>query len=359
MYHEAAKIVKPKLDYLKVQEGKLSVAMAELAVADGELQKAQAVLDGLNAQFNEAMANKQALEDKANATKRKMDQANKLINGLAGEKIRWTDDSKNFSIRRKKLVGDVALACGFGTYSGPFNSEFRDKLNYDTFLKETHTRGVPASDKVDLVSFLVDQGTIGEWNLEGLPSDDLSVQNGIMVTRASRFPLMVDPQGQANRWIKSREDERIKSSSGMAITTLTNPRLKDQIEFTMGEGLCIIIENVENEVDPMLDPVLEKAIIKKGKNMYINVSDQNMDYNPKFALYMTSRLPNPHFSPELSAKCTVIDFTVTLKGLEQQLLGRVLGMEQKSLEESLAALKEEVTNNTKSLQLLDKQHQVF
>merc|ERR1719379_1699287 len=77
MYHEAAKIVKPKLDYLKVQEGKLSVAMAELAAANAELAKAQAVLDGLNAQFNEAMANKQALEDKANATKRKMDQANK------------------------------------------------------------------------------------------------------------------------------------------------------------------------------------------------------------------------------------------------------------------------------------------
>lgn len=105
----------------------------------------------------------------------------------------------------------------------------------------------------------------------------------------------------------------------------------------------------------MLDPVLEKVIIKKGKNMYINVSDQNMDYNAKFYLYMTSRLPSPHFSPELSAKCTVIDFTVTLRGLEQQLLGRVLNMEQRSLEESLAALKEEVTNNTKSLQVLDQQ----
>merc|ERR1719197_1635429 len=121
----------------------------------------------------------------------------------------------------------------------------------------------------------------------------------------------------------------------------------------------MLIENVENEVDPMLDPLLDKAIVKKrgggGKAFQINISDTNMDYNMKFYLFMTSRLPNPHFSPELSAKCTVIDFTVTLKGLEQQLLGRVLGMEQKSLEESLAALKEEVTNNTKSLQLLDKQ----
>jgi dynein heavy chain len=355
MYHEAAKIVKPKLDYLKVQEGKMAIAMAELGAAEVELKKAQDILDGLNAQFNEAMSNKQALEDKANMTKRKMDQANKLINGLAGEKTRWTEDSNNFATRRKKLVGDCTLSCGFVTYCGPFNSEFRDKLNYDIFLKDTHTKGVPASEKVDLVNFLVDQGTIGEWNLEGLPSDDLSVQNGIMVTRSSRFPLMVDPQGQANRWIKSREAERIERSPKNTVTTLAAKNLKDQLEFTMGEGLCLLIENVENEVDPLLDPVLDKAIIKKGKNLYINVSDQNMDFSPKFCLYMTSRLPNPHFSPELSAKCTVIDFTVTLRGLEQQLLGRVIGIEQRSLEETLAALMEEVTNNVKTLQLLDKQ----
>jgi dynein heavy chain len=355
MYHEAAKIVKPKLDYLKEQEGKLKIAMTQLGEAEAEMAKAQAILDGLNVQFNDAMSNKQALEDKANMTKRKMDQANKLINGLAGEKIRWTEDSNNFASRRKRLIGDTALVCGFVTFCGPFNSEFRDKLNYETFLQDTHGRGVPASERVNLVEFLVDQGTIGEWSLEGLPSDDLSVQNGIMVTRSSRFPLMVDPQGQANRWIKSRESERISRSPTNTITTLAARNLKDQLEFTMGEGLCLIIENVENELDPLLDPVLDKAIIKKGKNMYINVSDQNMDFDPKFVLYMTSRLPNPHFSPELSAKCTVIDFTVTLKGLEQQLLARVIGMEQRSLEEMLEALMEEVTNNVKTLQLLDKQ----
>ncbi|CAJ1379392.1 unnamed protein product [Effrenium voratum] len=70
---------------------------------------------------------------------------------------------------------------------------------------------------------------------------------------------------------------------------------------------------------------------------------------------MTSRLPNPHFSPELSAKTTVIDFTVTLRGLEQQLLGRVLNMEQRALEEMLIQLKEDATTNTKSLHTLGKQ----
>jgi len=353
-YHGAAKIVKPKMDALKIAEARLGKAMATLNAAETELASVMAEVAVLDAELAKAQAAMKALQDSAQAMQRQMDAANKLLSGLSGENARWTEDSKNFALRRKRLIGDVACVCGFVVYCGPFNTEFRDKL-YSTFLAEVQKRGVAGHATVEMVQFLVDQGTVGEWALEGLPSDELSVQNAIMVTRSSRYPLMVDPQGQANRWIKSREKHRIQQNPGMTMTTLTSRNLKDQIEFTMGEGLCLLIENVENEVDPMLDPVMNKAIIKKGKNMYINVSDQNMDYKASFILYMTSRLPNPHFSPELSAKCTVIDFTVTLKGLEQQLLGRLISMEQKSLEDTLAALEEDVTNNTKSLQLLDKQ----
>jgi dynein heavy chain len=353
-YHEAAKIVKPKIDYLKVQEARLQKANGELEAAEAELAKVEGEVAVLDEELQTAMDKKNALEASMLAAKRKMDAANKLLGGLAGENARWKEDSKNFATRRERLVGDVSMAAGFVTYCGPFNAEFREKINAE-FLNDTAKLQVPSNDKVKIIEFLVDNATVGEWSMEGLPNDDLSVQNGIMVTSSSRYPLMMDPQGQALRWVKSREHYRIKDFMSQCITTLGNPRLKDQLELTMGEGLCLIIENVENEVDPMLDPVLDKAIIKKGKNMYINVSDQNMDFSPKFMLYMTSRLPNPHFSPELSAKCTIIDFTVTLKGLEQQLLTRVLSKEQRSLEESLAALKEEVTANTRSLKMLDDQ----
>jgi dynein heavy chain, axonemal len=89
----------------------------------------------------------------------------------------------------------------------------------------------------------------------------------------------------------------------------------------MEEGSCMIIENIENEVDPMLDPVLEKQIITKGKTMIIDVGGTQIEYNKNFKLFLTCRLSNPAFSPELSAKTTIIDFTVTQGGLEQQLLG--------------------------------------
>ena len=218
------------------------------------------------------------------------------------------------------------------------------------FRRDLLERNIPVTPALDLTQFLVDMGTIGDWNNEGLPTDQLSIQNGIMVTRSSRFPLLVDPQGQGLTWIKRREHERMPS---YGVVTLSSSKLKDQLEFAMSEGKALIIANVEGEVDPMLDPVLEKQIITRARSRYINVSDTLMEYNEDFMLYMTTRLPNPHFSPELQARTTIIDFAVTQDGLEEQLLGRVIQKEQKSLEDQLNAVLEAVRMNKKSLIQLD------
>jgi len=95
------------------------------------------------------------------------------------------------------------------------------------------------------------------------------------------------------------------------VITLSHPNLKDALKWPMQEGFPVLIESIENEVDPMLDPILERQIIIKGRNKLIILADQEMDYDDKFRMYMTSRLANPHFSPELAAKATIIDFTVT------------------------------------------------
>ena len=352
-YHNASKIVKPKLLLLQVKEASLKVALAELAAAEAELEKVMKIKADLQGQFDEAQADARALEEKAIATKRKMDQANKLINGLEGNKSRWIHDADNFKTLKLNLVGDVAKACAFVSYCGPFNSEFREKLLEEYFHNDLNERNIPVSQNLDLINFLVSQSQIGEWNLEGLPTDLLSIQNAIMVTKSSRFPLLIDPQGQAGDWIKNREKELLELE---LIYNINNPRLKDLIKLPIDSGYPLLIEGIENEVDPMFDPILEKQIIVKGRKKQIDLGgDDKIDWSDDFKLFMTTRLANPHFSPELAAKTTIIDFTVTQSGLEQQLLGRVLSKEQKSLEEQMNNLIEEITMNRKTLSDLDKQ----
>lgn len=205
--------------------------------------------------YDEAIGKKNILEENAAKTKKKMDQANRLINSLQDNKVRWIQNANEFKSLKQRLVGDVAKACAFVSYCGPFNSEFRQKLLDEYFHNDIMTKGIPVSENLALTQFLVDQATIGEWNLEGLPSDDLSIQNGIMVTRSSRFPLMIDPQGQAISWIKNREPILTQMN---CIFTLNHPSLKDALKYPLQEGFPVLIESIENEVDPMLDPILEK-----------------------------------------------------------------------------------------------------
>jgi len=183
----------------------------------------------------------------------------------------------------------------------------------------------------------------------------LSVQNGILVTKADRFPLLIDPQGQALTWLLSREGKELAMlpKDFGETTSINNKDLRRNLKFCMQEGRPLLIEGVVDEIDPMFDPVLQKNLKKKGRSLSVMMGDEECSFDKNFRLYFFTKIANPLFSPELSAMTTVVDFSVTIKGLEDQLLSRVIQHEQEQLEIQRMQLIQEVNEATIKLQRLD------
>ena len=90
------------------------------------------------------MAEKKALEEKAAKLRRKMDTAQRFINSLADNKKRWLESAAQFADEKKALVGNVAKACAFVSYCGPFNADFRSMLLKDYFQNDLDLRSIPS-----------------------------------------------------------------------------------------------------------------------------------------------------------------------------------------------------------------------
>lgn len=311
------------------------------------MREREAALQQVKNCYDAAVQEKQRLTDAANVCLRKMTAATALINGLGGEKIRWTQQSKEFKEQIGRLVGDVLLATGFLSYCGPYNQDYRSSLLkfWMTILKD---KKIPYTTNVNIISMLVDNATISEWTLQGLPNDELSVQNALIVTKSSSYPLLIDPQGQGKIWIKTKEDQ-----NELQTTSLNHKYFRTHLEDSLSLGRPLLIEDVGVELDPVIDNVLEKNFIKSGSIEKVLVGDKECDVMPGFMIYITTKLPNPMFSPEISAKASIIDFTVTMRGLEDQLLGRVILMEKAELESERVNLFESVMKNQRSMKELE------
>ena len=95
----------------------------------------------------------------------------------------------------------------------------------------------------------------------------------------------------------------------------------------------MLIENILEHLEAPLDPLLSKQTFKQGGLEFISLGDTVIQVSPNFRLYMTSSLRNPHYLPEVFNKVTIINFALTIQGLEDQLLGIVVAKERPDLQE--------------------------
>jgi len=342
-YNEVALTIAPKKAKLAEAEGQLEAAQTLLNQKREALAKVLARLAELKAQFTASLNKRDELDRQSKMTTLRLERANKLTGGLGEEAGRWRAAKNQLETDMTNLVGNMILASGCIAYTGAFTLQYRQDL-ITAWVKACRLLDIPVDPAFSLTRLLADPVLVRQWNILGLPADDFSTENALFATMGRRWPLMIDPQGQGNRWIKNlHKDDKLQ------IIKLSQPDFLRTLENAIRFGQPVLLENVEEELDPSLEPVLLKQTFKKGGQILLRLGDTDVPYSDEFKFYITTKLANPHYMPEVCIKVTVINFTVTLRGLEDQLLVDVVRFERPDLEQKKDQLIISISADKKAL----------
>ncbi|XP_021255791.1 dynein heavy chain 7, axonemal isoform X5 [Numida meleagris] len=336
VYDKVIKNVAPKKLKLNEAEGKLNIAMDGLRKKQADLKEVQDKLVVLQQTLESKKQEKADLENQVDLCCKKMQRAEELIGGLGGEKTRWNESALELARQYINLTGDMLISSGIVAYLGAFTSSYRKvicTMQTKDWTLLCKAKNIPCSDDFSLTTTLGEPVEIRAWNIAGLPSDTFSIDNGIIISNARRWPLMIDPQGQANKWIKNME-----KVNSLHVIKLSDPQFVTTLENCIQFGSPVLLENIGEELDPILEPLLLKQTFKQSGSICICLGDSTIEYAPEFRFYITTKLRNPHYLPEISVKVTLLNFMITSEGMQDQLLGIVVARERPDLEGEKQAL---------------------
>jgi len=134
-------------------------------------------------------------------------------------------------------------------------------------------------------------------------------------------------------------------------------KLQRALENAVRFGKTLLLENVMESLDPSLEPILLRQTFKQGGSLMMKLGDSVIAYDPNFKFYLTTNLRNPHYTPEVAVKVSLLNFLITPDGLEEQLLGVLVSKERPDCEEKKNEL---VVNNARmSKELTDLEDNIL
>ncbi|KAK5645094.1 hypothetical protein RI129_006394 [Pyrocoelia pectoralis] len=348
MYDMVAREVAPKKAKLEKAEKKYAATMAILSEKKSEVVKLEQKLADLNVLLQEATEKKDNLQKRVNVCGDKLSRARKLIGGLGGEKSRWIAAAEGFQALYECVAGDILISCGIIAYLSPFTMKWRTKAVID-WLSFVEKMNIPVTSTYNFMTTLSSEIKVQDWHITGLPCDMFSIGNAIIQDNSKRWSLLIDPQSQANSWIKKMEKK-----NNLRVTKFSDSNYMNVLKYCIESGKPALIENIREDLEAPLDPLLYKATFKQGSATVIALGDNVITYHKNFKLYLTSKMRNPHYLPEVFNKVTIINFALTTTGLEDQLLGIVVAKERPDLQRKREELISESAENKTALANLEE-----
>ena len=268
----------------------------------------------------------QAIKSEMERVQSKVDRSMKLLESLSSERARWEAGSRTFDVEMSTIVGDVLLSAAFLAYSGFFDQHYREVM-WQEWISHLNEANIKFKPELSFTEYLSTADDRLSWQSKGLPSDNLFTENAIMLKRFSRYPLIIDPTGQATTFLLNEHKDR-----KITVTSFLDEAFLKVLESALRFGNPLLIQDVEH-LDPILNAVLNKEIRRTGGRVLIRLGSQDIDFSPSFTMFLSTRDPSVDFSPDICSRVTFVNFTMTRSSLQSQSLDQVLKVERPDTEQ--------------------------
>ncbi|EDV24404.1 uncharacterized protein TRIADDRAFT_24890 [Trichoplax adhaerens] len=324
-YAEMLQKVEPLRNELRQLEKQANVNKAKKE----ELEKTVTQLEKSIAMYKEEYAKliseAQAIKADKESVEAKVTRSQALLRSLSSERERWESTSNTFKTQMSTIVGDVLLSAAFMAYAGYFDQQLREYL-WSTLSNHLHQAGVLYRSDLALTEYLCTPDDRLRWQANSLPADDLCNENAIMLQRFNRYPLIIDPSGQATAFLLQEfKDKKITR------TSFLDDAFRKNLESALRFGNPLLVQDVES-YDPILNPVLNKEVRRNAGRVLITIGDQDIDLSPAFTIFLSTRDPTVEFPPDVCSRVTFVNFTVTHSSLQSQCLNKVLKAERPDID---------------------------
>ena len=334
---------------------KLTEAQKEYNAIAAELDECKKAFQQLQDEFNEMEKKKKDLEESIAFSKVKLDRAEQLTSLLFGEGKRWAESLSMLEIKSETLLSDIFISAAMISYMGPLTSTYRTEL-FDSW-KESILKheSIKVSEKFAFTSIIGDALTIKDWCASGLPSDYVSQCSGLFAMSANKWPMLIDPQQQANKWLKAIY--ATQETFIVVKSDIPEKKFNEIFRTALTNGYTVLLEDCEEILNSNLDTVINRAwfVNQLDQRVLINFNEELIAYHEDFRLFMTTKISNPKFLPDVFIRTNVINFTVTQKGLEDQLLAEVMKLEKPDVENLKNQNIDKISMYNRKMQELEKQ----
>eukprot|EP01116_Phalansterium_solitarium_P024802 TRINITY_DN91_c0_g1_i1.p1 TRINITY_DN91_c0_g1~~TRINITY_DN91_c0_g1_i1.p1 ORF type:complete len:4098 (+),score=2051.07 TRINITY_DN91_c0_g1_i1:208-12501(+) len=307
---------------MAVSEKKVAKLSEELRVVDEKVAK-------LRDEFQICTTECAVLKVELDRAEGILESAQSLFGKLGGEKQRWDQTVNEISKNLQLLPASALMAAGFVTYLGHTPEDLRRQM-----LSEWAAM-LAVPDWV-FTRFMSTESELLTFKAQGLPGDDLSMENALVIQATRPVPFIIDPSTLVSKWLRTYLSS-LDEKRSIEVTTQEDERFANTLELAVRFGKTLVVQEIDR-IHPVLVPLLRKDLVRHGPRWMVQVGDKAIDYHEDFRLYLVTRNPQPILPPDVSALIAVVNFSITRSGLEGQLLSVTIKSEKPELEEKKSKL---------------------